>query len=132
MIDEKADSRISGSKIFKWFAVLLYAALIFFISSLSQPNLPDLPKIFMLDKVFHFTEYALLGFLLYRALSGRFPSKKTILAAFGIAATYGLTDEIHQHFVAMRKTEFMDFVADSMGGGTGAFMGFLIQKKRYK
>jgi VanZ family protein len=91
-----------------WAPVVLWAGLIFGLSSV--PNLGtelgtwDL----VLRKLAHFGEYAVLGLLLVRAF-GREP----LAAAAGVA--YAATDELHQHFVHGRHAAFRDVAIDSAG-----------------
>ena len=91
-----------------WAPVVLWAGLIFGLSSV--PNLGtelgtwDL----VLRKLAHFGEYAVLGLLLVRAF-GREP----LAAAAGVA--YAGTDELHQHFVRGRHAAFRDVAIDSAG-----------------
>jgi VanZ family protein len=91
-----------------WAPVVLWAGLIFGLSSV--PNLGtelgtwDL----VLRKLAHFGEYAVLGLLLIRAF-GREP----LAAAAGVA--YAATDELHQHFVRGRHAAFRDLAIDSAG-----------------
>jgi VanZ family protein len=91
-----------------WAPVVLWAGLIFGLSSV--PNLgTDLGTWdLVLRKLAHFGEYAVLGFLLVRAL-GREP----LAAAFGVA--YAGSDELHQHFVRGRHAAFRDVAIDSAG-----------------
>jgi VanZ family protein len=67
------------------------------------------------DKVAHFCTYAVLGFLLTRA-SGSAPM------GFGLAALYGVVDEIHQGFVPLRDASLWDWVADAFGASFGAWV----------
>lgn len=100
-----------------WVPVYLYAGLIFFLSSLSfAPSLG--PKILHIDKLLHFTEYGILGYLLARA--ARNSDSLYLKAHFRIFAVslgvlYGLSDEFHQYFVPGRDVEILDVVADSLG-----------------
>ena len=52
-----------------WGPVALYAGLIFYLSSQSHPEeyIPQFVLLKLSDKVLHAIEYALLGFLCYRA-----------------------------------------------------------------
>ena len=103
-----------------WLPVYLYAGLIFFYSSLSEP--PLRPVILHGDKLLHFVEYAILGYLIARAAknssSGKLRTHFRIFAV-GLAFVYGLSDEFHQSFVPGRKVEILDVFAD----GLGAFLG---------
>ena len=101
--------------------VALYMAAIFTLSSLSTtPNLPH-----GTDKEVHAVLYFGLGALLVRALAGGWRahvSLWTALAAIVIAALYGITDEVHQHFVPSRQMDTMDAVADTLGAAAAALV----------
>ena len=91
-------------------AALLYMAAIFALSSLpgSAAGIPP-----PWDKLAHFLEYAVLGFLLGRG-TGRF------FSALAIAALYGASDELHQAFVPGREASALDWAADLLGALAGA------------
>jgi VanZ family protein len=113
------------------FVAISYMALIFILSSLSQPPQPDINVPF-LDKWEHLVEYAILGFLVGNSLLKRFESKSNkiisiILCAF-IPAIYGLSDEIHQLFVPGRKFDLMDLLADAIGALIGVSIFILVDK----
>lgn len=122
------NSNCKPSAVFFWYwlPVLLYAAFIFFLSSLSYgPSALDGP---FLNKFLHLSEYAVLGVLLSRALRQAFPKLRLAQFYFWIifiCALYGLSDEFHQLFVAYRSFSFLDISADAAGGGLGAFIYFL-------
>ena len=110
-----------------WLPVYLYAALIFFLSSL--PELPEAPVQFpFLDNIAHFLEYVFLGYLLKRGFSNsgraKLASHSSLLAVI-TAFLYGMSDEIHQIFVPLRHPEVLDLVFD----GAGAFLGQIFYKK---
>jgi VanZ family protein len=108
--------------LFYWSPVFLYALLIFLFSS--RPVPAGIPEMFLLDKLLHIIEYAVLGLLLIRSFeNSRFPQSleaRSILSVL-IAAAYGLSDEIHQQFVPSREASIYDLLADTMG----AFLGVL-------
>jgi VanZ family protein len=98
-----------------WVPVVLWAGLIFGLSSV-----PDLGTglgtwDFALRKLAHFCEYGVLGLLLGRAF-GREP----LAAAAGIL--YAASDELHQHFVAGRHAAFRDVAIDSAGVLVGVLL----------
>jgi len=77
------------------------------------------------DKVSHFIEYAILGFLLIRAFSFSNTKLKVTnlrLIAVLLAILYGITDEIHQYFVPGRFADILDLLSDSIGAIVGQFL----------
>jgi len=103
-----------------WLPVIIYAAAIFVFSSQSAINAPEVFP--YSDKLLHFLEYAIFGFLLLRALcSTGAVSVGVGLRAIAVilAVIYGLSDEIHQHFVPGRAMDMMDFLSDSVGALVG-------------
>ena len=107
-----------------WLPVAAYAGLIFYLSSLSQPQEYIPPLLAELgDNILHAVEYGLLGVLCYRAFrhgagawAGRYAWQLAIVAA----AAYGVTDEIHQAFVPLREAEAGDLLMDTIGAAIGA------------
>ena len=98
-----------------WAPVVLWAALIFALSSI-----PDLGTglgtwDLVLRKLAHFGEFGVLGALLARA-AGREP------AAIGLGALYAATDEIHQGFVAGRQASPLDWAIDTAGVVVGVVL----------
>ena len=73
---------------------------------------------FTLRKLGHFTEYALLAFLLWRALRTSWIGKANgVIAAtcFGLAALFAASDEFHQSFVPTRTPSPRDVLIDCIG-----------------
>jgi VanZ family protein len=106
-------------------------AFIFGLSSISDT--PDLPA--GSDKGLHAVLYAGLGLLLVRTLAGGL--RRRITAGMALTATviggiYGVSDEIHQHFVPTRQVEALDVVADTIGAATAAFalFGWSLARRR--
>ena len=88
--------------------MLAWAGMIFVLSSI-----PDLGTglggwDLVLRKLAHATEYAVLGFLLLRAVGREH-------AAFALGVAYAVTDEIHQHFVSGRHGAPVDVAIDAVG-----------------
>ncbi|HEC66041.1 MAG TPA: VanZ family protein [bacterium] len=105
-----------------WMPLILYAGLIFTLSSFSLP--PSKVEIPFIDKFIHLVEYGILGFLFYRALrASRFPPKadqplaeaKVFILSIIFSILYALSDEIHQYFVPGREFDLWDLAADSLG-----------------
>ena len=109
-------NRVSSSRLLLvWLPVVLWAGLIFGLSSV-----PDLGTglgtwDLVLRKLGHFCEYAVLGALLLRA-HGRAP----IAVAAGVA--YAASDELHQHFVPGRHAAFRDVAIDAAGVLAGVLL----------
>jgi len=105
-----------------WLPVLVWAAVIFTLSSI--PSLSTGLGLWdtILRKGAHITEYAVLGALLYRAL-GREPHA---LAA-GIA--YAGTDELHQHFVRGRHGAPVDVAIDAVGVAVGMLVWLRLRER---
>jgi len=108
-----------------WLPVLLYAGLIFYLSSLPHPEekLPDLLFKQVSDKFLHLVEYAVLAVCCYRAFrwaAGRTVSRHAVILTIVAASFYGMTDEIHQAFVPFRESSWLDWVADTVGAAIGA------------
>jgi VanZ family protein len=114
-----------------WLPVLLYAGLIFYVSSISLPTPPI--KVPFSDKIVHVLEYAILGCLVYRACIGtpkilffKNASSISILSS----TLYGLSDEIHQFFVPGRCMDFFDFLADTIGACLAILLLNLLSKNK--
>jgi VanZ family protein len=102
-----------------WLPPILYAAMIFYLSSESDP-MPSLTSA-VWDKALHATEYAGFAFLLCRALQGAgIPRWTSICASILVACAYAGSDEWHQLFVPGRDADIRDWVADTVGGTLGA------------
>ncbi len=108
-----------------WLPVLTYAGLIFYLSSL--PNPEELaPTLFQVagDKVLHGIEYGILGVLCYRAFryaAGSWAAGAALGLAILSAAGYGLSDEIHQAFVPSRESGVSDVLADAVGAAVATW-----------
>lgn len=69
---------------------------------------------FVVRKLAHMTEYAIL-FLLYRRALALSEWKRPGLTALAMCAAYACTDEIHQAFVADRGPSAVDVLIDTAG-----------------
>ena len=101
-----------------WSIIFLYAVLIFYFSSISNPPQPLAPKDPLWDLMTtleHVAEYTILGGLLYIGFNslGRKTKEKAFTLAVLVASLYGASDEIHQYFVPNRYCDIKDFLADS-------------------
>jgi VanZ family protein len=110
---------------------LAWAALVFYLSSKSDP-LPFSVSTFPgEDKVLHALAYGVLGALVALSAAGpRFPGRRAVLLAAALASLYGVTDELHQSFVPGRDTSAGDWVADTLGAATGAALAVAALRRR--
>jgi VanZ family protein len=114
---------VSGSAARLWLPVVAWAALIFVLSSI-----PDLGTglggwDLTLRKLAHTAEFAVLGALLVRALSARWP-------AFLLGAAYAVSDEVHQSFVPGRMGSPLDVAIDSVGVVFGVALWWRLVRAR--
>jgi len=105
-----------------WLPVVAWAAVIFTLSSI--PSLSTGLGIWdtILRKGAHLTEYAVLGGLLYRALS-----REALALATGIA--YAATDELHQYFVRDRHASLVDVAIDAVGLAAGMLLWLRLRER---
>ena len=106
---------IASRLVSAWLPVVLWAGLIFGLSSI-----PDLGTglggwDIVLRKIAHAAEYAVLGLLIVRALGRELPA-----ALAGIA--YAATDELHQRFVPGRQGAPRDVAIDALGVLLGVYV----------
>jgi VanZ family protein len=110
----------------------LTAGFIWILSS--QSFLPQPEGVFGFDKIEHLLAYAVLA-----AATGLWISSGAwrrrgwgcFLLAAGIAAAYGLIDEIHQSFVPGRDCNTWDWLASALGSTTGAALIRVFARSRF-
>lgn len=81
------------------------------------------------DKVLHFTIYAVFGFLLTRQISEDTGRWRAAALAIAIAVVFAAADEWHQRFIPGRSTELADWIADSVGAAAGALAFVMLRRK---
>ena len=116
---------------FSWLPLLIYAGLIFYLSSLPNPLQPF--TFSSADKVLHIVEYAILGILVINVLKQYYPeqgNKRLQIFAGFLSTLYGMGDEFHQYFVPFRDTNLFDVLADGIGSCLGVFLYGYFTKKR--
>lgn len=104
-----------------WFLLVFWMGVIFYLSS--QPDLKsglESQTDLMLRKMAHITEYGVLAFLVWHAVSDRGEKKdlRYLLIAVGFSVLYAISDEYHQLYVRGRIGSPVDVMIDS----TGAFI----------
>jgi VanZ family protein len=81
-------------------------------------------------KCCHLAEYAIFGFLVFRALhysANPLPawSWPRVGGALLLVFLYASSDEFHQRFVPTRTPLFSDVLIDTTGGALGLFLGWI-------
>ncbi len=120
--------KIDRSGLSAWLAVLLWCGMIFYLSGVPSlrtelPNQWD----FVLRKLAHITEYAVLVFLFFRADARSASPRRALASAALFAFAFALTDEYHQTFVLGRSGNLTDVCIDSLG----VLLAVLSIDKRY-
>lgn len=96
--------------------VVAWGGMIYILSSesaLPGPESADLDFIF--KKLAHIFVYAVLYFLLYRAVNLGKKEGRNLVLPLLLAIAYALTDEIHQRFTPGRTSTLRDIGFDFLG-----------------
>jgi VanZ family protein len=96
----------------RWLPVLVWAGVIFALSSIPSLSSGLGTWDLVLRKCAHMAEYAILAVLLLRATS-------SYAWAFGLAVAYAASDEVHQLFVRGRHGSPVDVAIDAVGALIG-------------
>jgi len=104
---------------------ICYMLLISILSHTPQDDIPE--SIFLgpdgIDYLFHFVEYSILGFLLFRSLaSDESVVDNAVQFSMLIGISFAILDEFHQSFVPGRHMSSADMVFDSLGVLFGTFI----------
>lgn len=106
------------SKLKLWLPLIIWCGVIFAFSSMeinhqAEFSWPD----FIIKKTAHVTEYAILYWLIFRALTkkGENPSKKMFVYSLILGMFYAFSDEWHQTFVLGREGTLRDVGFDTIG-----------------
>jgi VanZ family protein len=106
---------MSGEESKRYLPPLIWAGLIILGSSI--PNLSGLETgITVGDKIVHFAEYFILGFLTARAfLKLEIRKWGKIAGLVAVLAAFAVMDELHQALIPGRTVEKLDMTADIFG-----------------
>jgi VanZ family protein len=109
----------------RWIPFFAWMILIFVGSSIPRLSTKDLGLPSYSDKVAHFFEYLILGFLFFRGIRGE--GRRMGFHALFIVIVTGLAiasiDEFHQSYIPGRDADLWDWTADMAGIVTGALIG---------
>ena len=110
-----------AQRLMNWAAVLSWAGIIFYASSLSDLGLSTETNLAPI--LGHALEYAVLTFLLIRALGSKnSAARRTVWIAALLALAYAGSDEYHQSFVANRHPSALDLLVDAAAIGAVAIL----------
>ncbi len=112
----------------RWGPVVVWAAVIFVLSSIPGRSFPDIAGVVGVDKLAHMGVFGVLGFLVARAVGGG--GARAFLVAAIVASAYGAVDELHQQLTPGRDSSVWDFVADTLGGAVGAAANLYLARRR--
>ena len=106
-----------------------------FLPWLAQQMTPAMIDVtdFIIRKVAHVTEYAVLSLLVSRSVGIKMNStiRERIVPA-GISSLYALSDEFHQSFVPSRGATYTDVMWDTLGGCLGSATLFIAHSIKRK
>ena len=125
----------SFQKFLAWVALLVWMGVIFYFShqsgdasmQLSDGILDSFKSLFqnfldyhtlsyIVRKIAHFTEYFILGLLIYHLVKQyRVISKTEIIWMILFCVIYAMSDEFHQVFIGGRSPKVFDVIIDSLG-----------------
>lgn len=108
-------------------AVVLWAGLIFFLSSLSDP--PGTTSAEWPSNLAHMVLFGVLALLILRVLrawSQDRPLLPLALVAWLLAVAYGVSDEWHQSFVPNRDVSALDAAFDALGAAIALIIVLVI------
>lgn len=118
-------------KILAWIYVFVWCAVIFFFSSIPDLKIKELGFWdFILRKIAHITEYAILSILLTNAFFSTTNLKEFRIysLSFILSVVYAISDELHQYFVPGRCFSITDILID----GIGAIVGIVLWEKFFR
>lgn len=113
-----------------WGPPVVWAVLIFCLSSQPGEAFPEVTFLPHADKAVHVVEYAVLAGLVARALlryTWRSRNVPVLVVAFTACFVFGVLDELHQLSVPDRSYEWADLSADAVGSALGLIVFALIQ-----
>ncbi len=121
-------SKSEKSNLFlNWLPVLIWAAVIFSFSSLKNAKVSDFVLWdFIVKKIAHVSEYAILYALIFRA------TKKNWTLAYFLVFLYASSDEFHQHFVPGRTATPLDLGFDLSGANIATYILWKLKQIRRK
>ena len=109
-----------------WTVTLTYIILITILSHQPADDISEVsPNIKNVDKLFHFIEFSILGFLIFGSLSLNSKEFDQILSlSIKIGILFSCLDEYHQSFIEGRDSSLADLIFDILGVFFGTFLHY--------
>ena len=117
------DSADTSGKVVEWLLAILIKGY-HLLAAIQQQELFETASL-IVRKLAHFSEFALLGFLV-RLLMRSYRIRAGAMWAWLAATLYACTDEVHQMFVGARGPSLVDVGIDSLGAAAGVAIACLI------
>ncbi|MDD4753031.1 MAG: VanZ family protein [Desulfitobacteriaceae bacterium] len=106
---------------FYWIPALCWAGVIFFLSGRTGSELESMFPFFGSLDWGHLAAFFVLSFFVFFALRKTTAGKNIIAFTILICFLYGISDEVHQHFVPGRTPQLSDIFNDVLGAVLGVF-----------
>lgn len=108
----------------------ILCGIIFWLSSLSNPPIPNAFRFHNADKILHALAFSAVGAsaALGSAVRRLSLNVSTFLEAWILTGFYGFIDEIHQRFTPSRSSDVADWFADIIGAAVGITLFFAFSK----
>jgi len=104
-----------------WYFIL-YIFFILYLSSRTMSGTSWISNLLVYDKLIHYFEYLILGFLLINALKIKTISRRKWSYAILFLFLFPILDESFQYFIPRRVPSILDGLADIFGGISGAII----------
>lgn len=117
-----------------WWGVGIWALTITVLSSMTPPQLDEIP-FKMWDKAEHFSAFLAGAVNLALALrwSTVWPWKRVVVCTVGALAIFGAVDEIHQLYTPNRSgADPYDWTADALGSLTGSLLTAFLYARYFR
>ncbi|HEU4629416.1 MAG TPA: VanZ family protein [Gemmatimonadaceae bacterium] len=111
----------------RWIPALVWAAIVFTLTSIPNPRVPDVPGG---DKVAHAMMYGVLAALVAYALAPGRRRMAWLGMAFAVTAAVAALDEIHQRYIPGRSESAADWIADVVGAGLALLVSAAMWRRR--
>ena len=143
-------SRLAWQRAVSWVLVILWAGVIFFMSShtgsdfkqgtdfvaIIKMHLDSAqqalfgPGVDIVSSLAHFCEYTVFGLFLRNATGRHFSPLVAFAIAVALGSLYGVSDEFHQLFVPGRACDPADWLVDTLGTALGASIMHIMSVRR--